>query len=258
MYENFENFENLDAQVKRLVKQGHAPEVAQKAVYQHALKTAVSVGKTNSNILGKAGSNGASSEFDITITRATATVLSGGVAAILPVPIFGIDDFYANYNQVLNTLPVGVSISNVAFNAGNLAISYTDGTHTDIVTVSCTQYPYASFINALSTNQFTIGALRYTVFDTTQLTQYNNQFAIVKRGMFGTDFRDRINVLSYKKPEQFQNGIVDIGRPDALLPSDKMINVDQETTVVIGMNAAATFSINLSFFVAKYYKHNAG
>jgi hypothetical protein len=258
MREHFENFENLDKQVETLVKQGHSPAVATKAVYKNAIKN-VGAAATGKSIIGIAAANGGSdAEFDITITRLTSAVLSGGVAAVLPVPIFGAADFQSAYNQVLNTLPVGVSISGIALVAGNCQITYTDGTHSDIVVISCSQYPYASFLYSMYTNLFRIGAIRYTVFDTTQLTQYNNQFQIIKRGMFGTDKRDKINVLSYKKPEQFQNGIVDIGTVGNMLPDARMVNIDQETTLVIGCNASAGFSFNLSMFLSAYSKHNAG
>jgi hypothetical protein len=263
---NFESFESFEQNFESLLRQGVHPKVAAKAAMKHEMNNMTNAAKSGS--LGAAmnqkpfGSGvakyGAASEFDITVYRATNTVLSGGAPAVLPVPLFGIADLQAGYVNNLN-LPAGVTISNIAFSGGKLNISYTDGTHTDIVSISCTQFAYASFLDQMRTNLMIASAIRYTLFDTTAqgLQQFNQLFQVQKRGMFGTVSTDIVNVTAYKEPEQFQQGIIDIGKVNAPLAKEKTIGLDQETSIVIGVNAQATFSFNLSFFVGVFQKHNA-
>lgn len=149
-------------------------------------------------------------QFDIQITRATATI-----AQDLPVPIFGAFDLASKYRSVI-TLPSGVSITNLEVGAigreTRVDITYTSGANNDVVRITIPQYEYPSFLNALATSRFIVSNAKYSVSDTsaTGLQQLTKKFQSVDRSMFGRLTQNDIPLASAKSPFQFQNGLVEI------------------------------------------------
>lgn len=80
------------------------------------------------------------------------------------------------------------------------------------VIVRCTQVAYATLLDALNSDMFTINMVRYILSDTSAagLDQYNNNINIMKQSLFGKFDSDFVSPNSFKIPEQQQSGIIDI------------------------------------------------
>jgi hypothetical protein len=251
---DLESLEAFDNTVENFVRLGHSmPSAKQMAVRAMKGNEKIGASKNTSAFGSGADKYGAAAQFDVKVTRNT-----GNINRVLPVALFGAIDFEGNYSAVLGTyLPSGVSVT-VAKSAGNMVFTYTEGVANDTITVTCSQVAYNSFLSATITDVMTVRAIRYTLTDTTQLTNFDNIFAVVKRSLYGSDKRDNISVTSYREPNQFQSGIIDIG--DVKNASSNVTSIDKETSLVIGMNdtlASGAFTATLSLFVNSYNKLNA-
>lgn len=78
--------------------------------------------------------------------------------------------------------------------------------------VRCTQVAYATLLDALSSDRFVMNMIRYIMSDTTAvgLAQFNNNVFVMKQSLFGKFDSDFVSPNSFKLPEQFQTGIIDI------------------------------------------------
>lgn len=249
---NLESLEAFDETVENFVKIGYKmPEAKRMAVA--SMKETIGSSRGVNPVGRGADKYGAAAQFDIKVTRNT-----GNINRTLPVALFGAIDYEGNYSAVLGTyLPSGVSVS-VAKSSGNMVFTYVEGAATDTITVTCSQVAYNSFLQATITDVMSVRAIRYTLTDNTQLTNFDNIFAFVKRSLYGSDKRDNISVTSYREPNQFQSGIIDIGNVKD--GNSNVTTIDKETSLVIGMNdlvGATAFTATLSLFVNAYNKLNA-
>jgi hypothetical protein len=194
---------------------------------------------------GAAVGQALAAQFDIQITRLTATV-----AGDLPVPIFGALDIQSKYNGVL-TQPSGTTITALTIGAigteTQVRISYTRAGNTDIVVISISQYDYPSFLHALLSSRFVVSNARYSVSDTTAtgIQQLTKPFQAIERSMFGAFLKNDIPLSSAKSPFQFQNGIVDILGT---------FNITAQTTWVLYFQALANQVVTISAFVSQSTK----
>lgn len=195
---------------------------------------------------GAAVGQGLAAQFDIQITRLTATI----TGVDLPVPIFGALDIASKYNGVL-TQPSGTTISALTIGAvgteTQVRISYTKGANTDIVVLSISQYDYPSFLTALVSSRFVVSNARYSVSDTTAtgIQQLTKPFQAIERSMFGAFLKNDIPLSSSKSPFQFQNGIVDILGT---------FNITAQTTWVLYFQPLANQVVTISAFVSASQK----
>lgn len=195
---------------------------------------------------GAAVGQALAAQFDIQITRLTATI--AGVD--LPVPIFGALDIASKYNGVL-VQPSGTAISALSIGAigteTQVRISYTKGANTDIVVLTISQYDYPSFLNALLSSRFVVSNARYSVSDTTAtgIQQLTKPFRAIERSMFGAFLKNDIPLSSSKSPFQFQNGIVDILGT---------FNITAQTTWVLEFQPLANQVVTISAFVSQSQK----
>jgi hypothetical protein len=184
---------------------------------------------------------GLAAQFDIQITRLTADI-----ALDLPVPIFGAYDIASKYQGVL-TQPSGVSISNLTIGAigteTQVIITYDNGSKTDAVVITISQYDYPSFLQALLASRFTVSNARYSVSDTSSLgiQQLTKPFNTIERSMFGAFVQNSIPLSSSKSPFQFQNGIVDILGT---------FNITAQSTWVLAFQPNAGQVVTISAFVS--------
>jgi hypothetical protein len=194
---------------------------------------------------GAAVGQALAAQFDIQVTRLTATV-----AGDLPVPIFGALDIQSKYNGVL-TQPSGTTITALTIGAigteTQVRISYTRAGNTDIVVISISQYDYPSFLTALVSSRFVVSNARYSVSDTTAtgIQQLTKPFRAIERSMFGAFLKNDIPLSSSKSPFQFQNGIVDILGT---------FNITAQTTWVLDFQALANQVVTISAFVSQSTK----
>jgi hypothetical protein len=251
---DLESLEAFDSTVENFVRLGHSIPSARKMAVR-AMKGEERIGASKGvAVMGNgADKYGAAAQFDIRVTRN-----SGNINRTLPVALFGAIDFQGNYSAVLGTyLPSAVTYT-VAQSAGNMVFTYTEGVAVDTITVACSQVAYNSFLQATITDVMSVRAIRYTLNDNTQLSNFDNIFAVVKRSLYGSDKRDNISVTSYREPNQFQSGIIDIG--DVKNGASNVLTIDKETSIVLGMNdliGTTAFTATLSLFVNAYNKLNA-
>lgn len=183
-------------------------------------------------------------QVSIVVRRAT-----NNIALPLPVPIFGVISYESLYDGLLN-LPTGVTAAFTVGARGELVITFTQGLNVDIVTISCNSVPYVNLLRATQTDVFQIKGTRYSISDTSVLSQFDTQFRIARRSIFGkTDFDD-ISIAAYKDPQQQQQGIIDL---------KFATDIDKETqflTEIIN-SAVAGFSFSLGIFVQRIDRLNA-
>jgi len=183
-------------------------------------------------------------QVSIQVRRAT-----NNIALALPVPIFGAISYESRYEGLLQ-LPSGVTATFAVTPKGDLAITFTQGLNVDIVTISCSSVPYVNMLRSTQTDVFKIRGTRYSISDVSKLAQFDTQFRIARRSIFGkTDFDD-ISVAAYKDPQQFQQGIIDL---------KFQTDIDKEKQILTEIidSGVANFSFNLSVFVQKIDRLNS-
>ena len=183
----------------------------------------------------------------------------------LPVFLFGHADFAAGFAKMQAQYPVvgwtygtpGIYgkdyFTPYAFDAnvianlhlGDMVIPFTSaapggGTTTlALVVVRCTQVAYGALLQSISSDRFVMNMIRYVLPDLTQLSQYSQQLGVYYQSLFGKFDSDTLSPNSYKKPEQLQNGIIDIPLKRGIAKQDALALYINYTNV----------EIDLSFFV---------
>ncbi len=71
---------------------------------------------------------------------------------------------------------------------------------------------YANMLDSLGSDVFTINKVRYQLADpVNNLDQFINPIQLLNASLFGAAKTDNVTPTSYKQPQQFQAGIIDIG-----------------------------------------------
>lgn len=255
-YEGFEESleEAYNSEVESLVQQGHRMKDAKRLA-----KTRMATNRGNTKNISLIQGVGLAAQFDILIKRVTNDIVVSGNKQALPIALFGASQIASAYRlQLLPLVPAGVTIQQVAFgnqagftNSEKVIFFFTDGVHTDSVQITCQQVEYSNFIQAMQGNDmFKLSKIRMTLNDTSSLglDQFSNAIQIVRKSLFGKLEQDSINPASYKKPEQFQSGIVDL---------KATIDVDKETSLLMLIQPILGFQVTLSAFVEKYNKRTS-
>lgn len=208
----------------------------------------VSVSPSSGKLAAVKGNPTFSAQFDVSVLLKFFTVTAGVYASILPAALnaalknqlpfylFGNSDFASGYKALRAAFPLtswvhgrpGVygkdDFSELAFDAtvtstlvqGDLVIPFTSslpgaGTTTvGLVVVRCTQVAYGTLLDALNSDRFVMNMIRYVIPDLTKLSQYSNNVYMFNQSLFGKMNSDFLSPNSFKKPEQFQNGLIDI------------------------------------------------
>lgn len=186
--------------------------------------------------------------FDVTVADGThaailAAALPAAVQTQIPAVFFGSSDFASGFTFGKQKLPLSgwsylrsyiygegepavigdggavtyaypAAVSNVCQN-GDMVIElfYDSGGATDnkaLIIHRCQQVAYGTLLGATNSDRFVINKLRYTIPDTTKVAQYANQIRLLRQSLFGRNVEDFVSPQSFKKPDQFQNGVVDI------------------------------------------------
>lgn len=182
--------------------------------------------------------------------------LHAGLNTYLPAFVFGNSDFNGGFAQGFKQLPIpsgwsfkemgifGTKIfQNLAMAGasatfagikGELLIIYreaapaaTTSVHYAILRVNCQQVAYGTLLAAISSDRFVLNNIRYTLSDATKLTQFDNNINLLRQTLFGKVSNDFVSPASFKKPDQFQNGIIDV-------PLKK--GIDKETILATNFN----------------------
>lgn len=183
-------------------------------------------------------------QFDITIRRLTAAI-----AGDLECAIFGPASFENGYQDFINPSTGGtVAVTggtNVAL-PNSVRFTHVNGLNTDIIEVTCPQCPYPTLLKYMQTDLFVINNIRYSISDLAAIDQFNNKFEFRKISIFGREDRNPISPISFKKPTDDQDLIID-------MPVRQIM--DKETAIVLSLTDTATpLEINLSIFVDYFSK----
>jgi len=193
------------------------------------------------------------SNIDLVVTRETATLAN----TPLPFILFGFQDLASGFQRQIARRFTGTSVTVYSSETGRLSatlnadyndliIKYTSGANNDIVRISCPNYPYLSLLRAISSNAFDVRNIRYSVSDPTLAdAQFRNVLEVVKSSYFGSELINQVNINASKRPQQFQDGIVDI---------TGNWRVNKETSFIGLINATALFSLSFSFFIPESSK----
>ena len=192
---------------------------------------------------------GSKAQANFSVTRLTSSI--AGVN--LPVVLFGAVESLSQYRRLI-TLPAGITLTSVAASAGGQALdfTYTDGTNTDVVRVSCAEVPYPSFLGFVAGgDMFIMGAIRYRLNTATLIDQFNQEMRMTRASVFGAINQNPVNVAAYDTPETLKTYIVDVLQN---------FDIDKETSVVTSIIPSGTsgtpFSFTISGFIQKVYKDN--
>lgn len=186
--------------------------------------------------------------FNIRVQRLTANI-----AAPLEIAIFGTTHAQSGYIGRINPAAGGSFVvagglnSAVAATVDRMRFTHTVGAGVDIIDVTCLEVPYPTFLNAQGTDLFVISNIRYTLDDATQTSQFAQALEQRQKSLFGKADQNPIPVLAFKKPEQFQAGIIDV-------PCN--IPIDKESFLALSVVNLVT-SFTLSMFVSRFRKHDS-
>lgn len=210
----------------------------QKAMSKKSLKNA------NPGAIGTNPFYDAAAQFDITITRNTVTI-----ASALTVPLFASVHFDAKYLSIMGSyLPAGVTITTIAITStGDVTFTLNSGANNDTITVSCTQIPYITFLNALNYTAMRLSKIRYSISDVTKLQQFNQPFEVYSKSIFGKHGGNGLSLAAVNDPKNLNNGVRDL---------DNTIDINNETAVIIGIINTAGFSVCISAWVQGYNRTN--
>lgn len=243
---NLETIESYEMENYIIRNKGKFPTLAkQVAVKRQERNDGVHLGKFSD------GGKAPAAQFDIVATRNT-----GNINATLPVVLFGANDAENGYRSVI-TLPTGVTLTSVRYgeNASQssaLRFTYTDGVGVDTIDVTCSMYPYPSFLQATKFDLFQMTKMRFSVSDSTVVAQLSQSVSYRERGIFGTDKTNPVSMTAAKTPTQFQTTIIDV---------NGSFDIDKESMLITGMIknpvAATAYSYTLSAFVRKAFKYNS-
>jgi hypothetical protein len=188
-------------------------------------------------------------------TQIAAAALSAALKNTLPVYLFGNSDFASGFANIRKQFPLNTWVhgrpgifgkddfSEYAFDAtvlavltaGDLVIPFTNalpgaGTTTvGLAIVRCSQVSYGTLLDALNSDRFVMNMIRYNIPDVTKIAQYTNNIGMFNLSLFGKFKTDYLSPNSYKKPEQQQNGFIDIPLKMGIAKQDSLgfyINFD--------------------------------
>lgn len=130
-----------------------------------------------------------------------------------------------------------------------LILQFSDGVLTDTVEItSKAAAAYPSLLAATSSDVFDVSKLRLSISPSTEDSQFDTDLSLVSKTIFGKEDKNPLNVASYKKPEQFQTGIIDIVLNNC--------GIDKEAGFVGELIPVAGITVTHSFSVSRINKFN--
>lgn len=143
--------------------------------------------------------------YDITVLRKTAAL-----ATSLGYVIGAADEMQNNFYSIIAGIPNqnSGSIANLSWTAsfdgsGNLILTYTNGTLTDILQVSCAQMSMATLANRLNRKRYHVSLTRLNFSDSTQAAaQFSTSIGLFKRKESGGANSDPLGYISQQNTYQ--------------------------------------------------------
>jgi hypothetical protein len=217
-FEDFENYEMLEPeymqkrnaalrQGQNATKAGQTADSAMLRTYGNKWRKAKNAGlKRRPNAPISAGKIGSySALYDIVISRPTANITSA-----LPIVLFAPKYFTSNYTNFFssNPLPAGVTLAITTSANGNVLFTFTSGANIDVITISCNQNPYISFLENLKTSAITLTKNFVRVSSTNSLSQFGQPVNVLTRSLYGKASQDNFTPSSFLSPDQQQTTVL--------------------------------------------------
>jgi len=127
---------------------------------------------------------------------------------------YGIPFIYGSQNPTWTGDSTGVVAANLV--TGDLVLpifSALPGAGTTTmatVVLRCQSIAFGTLLGMLQSDKFLLNMIRYVITDSGQYAQYQNQVGLLNQSIFGKFDSDQLSPTSFKTPEQFQDGIIDI------------------------------------------------
>lgn len=123
--------------------------------------------------------------------------------------VYGRDYANANYGALDAT-------ATAVLQKGDLVLTFyaaSGGTnYSAFVIIRTPGVAYGTLLDSLNSDRFWVNNIRYQLPDTTAtgLLQYDNDIKIMAQSLFGLYGENTVSPTSFKQPNQFQNGIIDV------------------------------------------------
>ena len=193
-------------------------------------------GSRNFNHYDNAAANNAAM-VTLNITRV------GTADGVLEIPLFGALAAVSGYGNLGLTGIAGVEFGLFGGNAFADFQKVIFSGAADTVTVTATSAaPYPSLVYSLLNSTMRVKNVRYSLSQTTDLTQFNETLNVNRETPFGKTTGNSINPIQYKDPRQFQSGIIDIPQG---------FSIDSNTFLLTNVVAVAQ-TISLSLFIESF------
>ena len=175
-----------------------------------------------------------------TYTNIAAAALNAGLKNQLPFFVFGNNDFDSGFKKIKGSFPLnsnwgygtpfiygkdegnalGLDATVLGYlETGDLVLPFTSalpgaGTTTlALNVVRCPEIAYGTLLGEIASDTFVLGGIRYFLSDSTKVSQFSNQIQFNNLSIFGKFDNDKLTPNDYKKPTQYQDGIVDVPVP---------------------------------------------
>ena len=244
---------NLEENVENLVRAGRI-DVKQAAILKRGIRVAKGDGMSGPRRNMGVNPTGYSAQFTLNITRSSANITSPVI-----VPLFGSAFLSSAYAGII-TQPNDVALTKIdagAINATDLTYAnsvrfqykkVSDPTKIDYVTITCSDIAYPALLAMTLNDSFIYNQIRYGISDSTKLTQFDQEFSLNVKTLFGKTESNKITVRASKSPFQFSNDAVDI---------QNALAIDKTKTIGLGMIASENFSVTWYGFIDLYNANTA-
>jgi hypothetical protein len=245
-FENYLVNQGFDAFTARKTAQKASATPAMAAQIKQAMRASNGQGFVAMTPDQQSGNVLAAANFGITVERLTAAI-----AAPLPFAIFGQQDYRNGYRSVISgMLPAGVALTSVRGGEVNslpdaVEFTYTQGLNVDIVRVSSDTYAYPALLESTGVDLLRMSKVRMELSDSTQAGQFRQELKSFSNSPFGKGTFNKISATSFRTPQQFQTGIVDL---------DIVLDIDKETALYGSILPVAAFGVTFNSFVEKFYR----
>jgi len=104
----------------------------------------------------------------------------------------------------------------------------------------CVEVAYSTFLGSISSDMFSLNGIRYNISDDNLINQYKNAIGIYRQSLFGKLESDSLNPNTYKMPENYQKGVIDIPLQE---------KIDKNSFLAFRMNYTAAETLSWNIFV---------
>ena len=193
-------------------------------------------------------------QFDIKVEAWTGT--STAIGTTNQFVLFGASQLITGYYNEFTTRPTSVAWGGNGSYTNANRVTITHASNLGVVYIYCDTVNYPSFVQSLLVDRIVLNRIRVNISNTTAagLQSLQQSLFIKDKSLFGKETANPISIASYRIPEQFQTGIVDIPT-NIPLGKDTYILGNIVQTAAYDSASALTQTITFSMFVDIYTKN---